>query len=379
MFRKYFVEILCEATDWSVVADPVLSLSNGQESSVLVNVSGADTEMIFTVYWSGYDNAVEFNLKAPNGKTYYPNASASGYTYKGSGRYAFYRIKPAAAQAGQWQMRVKGKNLAAGKQVRLSASAFSRSGTKMSVELDNGIIHTGDKNLIAVRLMHYGRPVKGADVKAYLDSPKTGFGNLIKYNPVDVKKLAVTKNVDKNDMDILQSTTEAVRTKLGDRFNLRMNNVFKLYDDGTHGDRVKDDGIYSVSLMNTRIPGSYTARIKAEFKVGGKTATREWTKTFTTKVAADPRYSVGSAVPASVSKKAKTYSLNITPKDRFGNYMGPGHKLTMKGVDGKEYVFKDNLDGSYTLQQTVKAKSLKTRPQVQIKLDDVDFTRVTLK
>ena len=384
IFRKYFIEVLCEAAEWSVVNDPIFEVSANQQTTLASSVCSEDKQVIFTVYWSDYDNAVEFTVKAPDGHIYAANPSATAYTFEGKPRYAFFKFDlskiPAARRNGTWTMQMKGKagSLPTGKKVRLSASVLAKEGAKMTVGLDNPWVLTGNRNLIQVKLGHRGKMLKNAVVKAYLDRPEKGLGNILRYNPVKLSKVTMAKTLTASDRTPLQLKTETLQKKLGANFMPRTQEIVRLYDDGTHGDLKKGDGIYSATLMNTKVPGLYNLRIVVNAEINGKKTTREWTKTFQSKVDIDPRYSVKDLKVLSLTKRENKYQLTIAPKDRFGNFMGPGHTISVINIDGKRMVLTDNLDSTYTLDLKATAKQLKKGDMIKIIVDNQPFTEMKL-
>ena len=108
---------------------------------------------------------------------------------------------------------------------------------------------------------------------------------------------------------------------------------FKLYDDGAHGDGKANDGVYANSFVETKIPGSYTFRFVASNIPGGggPRTTREWTESFYNEVNINPDYSVvdvkliGRVIDGDLD--GWKYSVNVAPRDKFGNYLGPGHPV----------------------------------------------------
>ncbi|HPQ89215.1 MAG TPA: hypothetical protein PLW26_03805, partial [Candidatus Mcinerneyibacteriales bacterium] len=341
-------------------------------------------QVIFTVYWSDYDNAVDLTMKAPNGQLYTANPSATNYTYEGKARYAFYKFDlsrlPASQRNGTWTMQVKGKTgvFPSDKTVRLSASVLAKNGAQISVDLDRPVIDTGARNLLQVRLAHMGKPLQKATVQAVLDAPKTGWGNIIRYNPVAMKKIEISREAGLAEKSQLQLKTELIQKKLGKKYMPREEIRIPLYDDGTHGDRRKNDGIYSAVIQNTKVPGLYNIRILVTAEINGKKTTREWTKTFRSTVAVDPRYSALDLKTVSVSKRKNIYKLAITPKDRFGNFMGPGHTVEIINVNGKRFELTDNLDSTYSTDLSVTTKELKKGDVIQVLVDDKPFTEMKL-
>ena len=101
-----------------------------------------------------------------------------------------------------------------------------------------------------------------------------------------------------------------------------------MFDDGTHGDVTANDGIYTLRIENatTQFEGSYIFRFRASGKSpSGSDFARSKTMAEYVRVEVDP-----AATPINFRNLQQngtiiTREYYITPKDRFGGYLGPGH------------------------------------------------------
>ena len=374
IFRKYFLEVLGSATDWSVVTDPVLTLSGGQTQTVPVAVTPSDTAAIFTVYWSGTDNAVKLTLQAPDGSVY----DQVSPTYRGSKRYAFYRIDlekaPPARRNGVWSMRIQADAAAlGGRQVRFAASALAKSGTKIRVSSSSSFARTGEGVLLKVRLTQNGRPITGASVTVHYEKPAVGIGNVLRVQKVEPAVLRTTRT----DLTTpLQLKVDYLQKKLGRDFLPRKTGRFTLRDDGTQGDARADDGVYSYVFTDTAIPGSYAFRfVAAGVAAGEARTTREWSCHLQNSVAIAPEFSKIEVKVVQKTSQGVKYSVQVTPRDRFGNYLGPGHTIEVN-LGGRRVSLHDNLDGGYTGEIFLTAAELRAGKKPGIRVDGVMFTQL---
>ncbi len=151
--------------------------------------------------------------------------------------------------------------------------------------------------------------------------------------------------------------------------NKRAEGTIELYDDGTHGDKVAQDGIYSAIAPQLRYDGVHKLVVHAEAFGGSRNCIqRELAVSQYIAVALNRDLMVkqlawqnvsGSPYFDSELKKAlsepppagyERRSAVFTPQDSFGNYWGPGHASEIQfSVKNARPVgaAMDLLDGSY--------------------------------
>lgn len=382
IFRKYFIEILGSATDWSVVTDPLFTLAGGQSDSVPVTVTPGDTAVLFTVYWGGYDNAVKLLLQAPDGQVYDYTSPA----YVGAKRYAIYRIDldkvPDSQRTGRWLMKFTADQAALGANtVRVSASALAKTNARISAGLDKPVILTGDSSHLRVRLTHDGHAISGATITAYYDRPTVGFGNVMHDHAGPIP--TITRG-PRDARSPVQLKVAHLRETLGKQFMPRTAGTLTLYDDGTHGDAKANDGIYTGTFADTKIPGTYVFRfVASDIRVGDVTTSREWAKYLHVIPGSDPHSSDLQTRLAGRSRAGSRYSVRVIPRDRFGNYLGPGHKVTVaisaaRELAPREVELKDNLDGSYSGEAMLARPQLVREAKLNVSIDGRNFMSTNL-
>ncbi|MCU0601198.1 MAG: VWA domain-containing protein [Desulfobacterales bacterium] len=154
-----------------------------------------------------------------------------------------------------------------------------------------------------------------------------------------------------------------------------------LFDDGSHDDgAMEPDGIYNNRLKDlTRVEGTYEFRAVATFGEGC-TATREAFWSVHVEPAIDPQRSGVELVNVSDQPDGRHGTLVVTPRDPYGNPLGPGRgdRFTVSPMAGVKITggVKDRGDGSYGVG-VVWDPSDAEPPGVVVQQPDRDPTLVT--
>lgn len=193
IFRKFFMEMLGSAMDWSVVVDPVYNLSKGQTETVSVEISCVDNEVYFSCCWSKHDDAIRLTVVDAGGSTYDIGSSH----YQGATRYASYRFEltsmPLENRNGTWKMQVTGLSEPT---VRTIVSAMVRTSNKMNVGFNKQVITTRKDCMLRAVLRNNGKPVTGTNVKVAYNIPINWIGNLMHELKVDLSKITLDDSLD---------------------------------------------------------------------------------------------------------------------------------------------------------------------------------------
>jgi len=389
IFRKYFLEILASAVDWSVITDPIGNLANGATAEIPVTVTRDQNGVSFTAYWSGIDNAVNLTLITPSGLEITPAmcSATSNIRYVSASHYAFYQVDfplggtLAAHWQGNWTMRLRGTGtIPSGKTVEYSASALAKGGATFEVSFDKVHQQTGDRIEIQSKLIKDDVRLRGAAISVYTDVPKVCAGNILHQNKVDVNAINKMALSQGDQMNLADAKLAILNEQAGKNLLVRDTGSFRLYDDGQHGDLLANDGIYGNSFDDTKKSGSYTFRFVASgipTIETNQTTTREWTKSLFTSVAIDAASSNLTVTLTGKTMDGNNYFAKVTPKDKYNNYLGPGYdaymvvvkpsgnrrvKLSNPAVDGiysgNIVLTKAELDEGATLQLEVNGKTI---------------------
>jgi len=206
---------------------------------------------------------------------------------------------------------------------------------------------------LETRVEVFGRKVKGIGsnpgdkIVAELLRPGVGVGDLLSDStastnppqPADQSNAALSK---------LQNTLQADPSKL-----VQAQDTISLLDNGNaaNGDAVAGDGIYS-ALYTPQIPGHYNFLfgVEAVSKDVGRFSRQQLRTVYVRPVPDPPNTQVQSSVRSDGNKN--TLVINMTPRTKFNNRMGPGFANYFWFTAPGQTPFKarDNLNGSYTAE-----------------------------
>lgn len=219
---------------------------------------------------------------------------------------------------------------------------------------------TGTDIILRARLREEGQPLTGATVRAEMGKPEAGLGTLASTvslknceahppelpPPVDIEAEAIQDQASISVDDLRPQAARidtgqqvdpgAYRYQWADRYLQRCNLAglprssapgLQLLDDGTHGDAVADDGIYTLQLNDTEFEGSYVFRFAASGTASdGQPFKRikQVSEYVFVDVQADAS-EVGSRV---YSQRGSTIfrEYYVIPRDQFGGYLGPSQE-----------------------------------------------------
>lgn len=215
-------------------------------------------------------------------------------------------------------------------------------------------IWAGDTLRIAARVTDNDEPVTDLDrARVILEQPRTALGTFLSVHPdtgVGPRNDLLSSRAHRKLLSLLEEPE--LRLQLAP-----LTTVVQMYDDGRaeHGDLQARDGTFSAQLTNTRVPGLYrvTWTVAGETERGGpfeRTATsgtilrvkpdRNMTELRAKWLPEDP-------------ESPRTIAVFVVPKDRFGNYVGPGRSGAIRVTappSVRADAPQDFLDGSYEIQ-----------------------------
>jgi hypothetical protein len=211
--------------------------------------------------------------------------------------------------------------------------------------------YTGDSfNPLVMLRNANGSTPRNAKVKLTATGPANSIGNLLSQ-----AKLGPAASLGGDVIPARQATLQTIETNTGSPAVTYSTQTVDLFDDGLHDDgAMEPDGIFgNVFTDMLKTEGTYTFHGVATY---GDicVATREAMWSLHIDVGVDPGKSdisvnVGNPGPGGT----RTGTVTITPKDKFGNKLGPGRGdgITLTGVPGTTVTAPavDNGDGTYTV------------------------------
>lgn len=223
-------------------------------------------------------------------------------------------------------------------------------------EADRADYCTGDVVTLTFELTEAGQPLTDATVYAWVSAPDDGLGNWYVSHPVDEAELNEAEIPAERGGELfsqLQRTaiylTDVLRIDHPGRASARR---IPLVDDGSNGDAAAYDGIYTARYADVTVSGTYAFHVFATGKTsGGNLFDRDAIMQRHVVVGATAegsRFTVSRLLdgPSSIAR----YELVVTPRDAYGNYLGPGYSgivgFTTSAGDLIGSV-QDGLDGTY--------------------------------
>jgi len=258
VLRKQFVEILADAFRQNMAADPILTLQQGVQVTVPVNITNCEARISFVLLWEDPAAQVQFSIKAPDGTTF---GSLSGNNnrlvrYVQRPGYRFFQIALPPGphgtigpkQLGQWQMQIHPVAVPGGS-TRASTNVLVESALQIVARIAGGGI--AEPILLRVGLFQKGQAVKGAHVRARVTAPLTSLAS-ISTPLVRHRALAADTHLIPPGQQILTKTCATVHEL---KFNERE---------------------YILQLPPPRIDGVYRAEVTATGQACGGIFERYW-------------------------------------------------------------------------------------------------------
>ncbi|MCI0747073.1 MAG: hypothetical protein L0Y58_16840 [Verrucomicrobia subdivision 3 bacterium] len=209
--------------------------------------------------------------------------------------------------------------------------------------------YTGDA-LNPLVLLRYPSGVipSGAAVRLELERPLAGAGNIL---TAATFRDSTTANGD--PVDARTSTLIFLERQFGQTLIPTQVEGFALFDDGEHEDgAMEPDGIFGFPLSElTRFEGNYTFRAVASYG-GSCRGTREISWSLHVEIGIDPEMTTITAQPVRPLPNGRhLIRVTFVPRDRYGNYLGPGKTNAFTLASGPGIVLSgpvgDAGDGSY--------------------------------
>jgi hypothetical protein len=231
---------------------------------------------------------------------------------------------------------------------------------------------TGDSIGLQAQMNYDGKPLIGlgnAAIKVHVERPNTGQGTFLHDTQVSDTVL--------NNEPTPGDTTTPYERKL--RFLAKdlttavalhpLPTDFSMKDNGAaqNADQKADDGVYSASIGDTSRPGLYRFTVTMDWDLP---ATGKIHRVEVLEREVKVNVTTGdSLVTVTQGATPETWIFHVTPKDRFGNFTGPGfgNRLSIKGGSISGPPADLHQTGSYDI--TVTGVPQSSLPNVVISLD----------
>lgn len=245
---------------------------------------------------------------------------------------------------GEWRVEVQARGAEQDFHLMVLADDL---GVGARVVAESGSYAPGDPIRIEARITEVGQPITGldpADLRVAVASPATTLGEILAESdagtspatPGDAAMDAANaklQNLLEDDPGALEETTAGL----------------SLRDDGTGGDRVAGDGVYSAEIVIEEYGNvDLVVTLRGSSERGGdflrqknqtvhlRTVPDGGRTEVTTQLAGDP--------------PARSLQVTAVPRTRFGHLVGPGwaNRFVAETATGERVKLRDELDGRYT-------------------------------
>lgn len=407
------------------VVDPTGTIRAGISKSHDVCIDESAQGVSFVIDWDRHiPGGINFTLKTPKGQTITP--SSSGVSFSSGDTYAMYIIRGSRIRggqgAGEWTLQLTGGNaLPVTEDTIYSYSVLVQSKIEMAPKFYGKLLYTAQSQLLEVQLSGIETAaLKQGKASINYDIPSESWGTYISTGKIDPSWIvgpgipehtpeSMTKSKEKKRMRVpdtimgepatlVQKKAYALEHLADNPFhNKRSQGTIQLYDDGTNGDKVAGDGIYSNYSPKLAYDGIYNISVLFEAVEAARSCVHReelvstyvsvkltpelvLSKTTWKDVEVTPYFDMGHAKilaekpPSGFERK----SVVFTPQDEFDNYWGPGKadqiKFNVKNAEPLGTIV-DNLDGSYI--QVVQYKK-GANPSVTVTARDVTSPEIQM-
>jgi len=325
--RKFFVLCFGNIFESGISMDPVHELPGDatEAKPIQLNVCG-ETQLTVVLGWERPTSRLLLTLITPGGTAL--TAATPNLVVSSGDTWTYLRLPlPFGGERdGVWQIKVSrssgGPEFAEALPAeRFFVTSVIDGGPYLRPFSSRRRYYTGDTINPLVELRHPSGEHVHAKVTLEVEAPGDGTGNILTRSG-----LRQSREVDGDVLDARSSTLTALEDERGGPIVARTTRSFELFDDGEHQDgAMEPDGIFGNPLADlTATEGNLTFRARAEFG-DGCTASRETFWSAQVDVGIDPsRTTVSTTVLGTASDGRRQVRVTVTPRDTFGNHLGPG-------------------------------------------------------
>lgn len=355
--------ILADALHLDTAADPTGTINAGEKEIFEVKINEHDRRVSFFLSWTTpQQGRLGLTVKASDNQVV--PIYGTGIRYHEGNTYKILTVDksflqlPGKVEPIPWKIEIDTSGLDNGEHENYQYSVILDSGLKMKTALDKASYKTGDTITLTAKITEAGQPVAGlTTVKVKMTQPTDGIGNWFVVNNVSTEEL---KQIPEKRGDENLSPLQRKAIFLTDISKVAFPAstepiTIRLYDDGSHSDVSANDGIYTNQFTNTLKEGTYSFYFNSTGPTSGGNAfdRDDVIQKYVTVGVKSDKIEIDVKFDKIVEKEKRAYyNITVTPRDAFGNYLGPGHPgaILLKSSKG-EFIddIKDNLDGTYTV------------------------------
>jgi opacity protein-like surface antigen len=322
--------------DLAPLVDPVDKIDIDDTKQHKVYIDNANSAVTFFLAWQHFQvDLLNFELLTPLCEIINPDIALShpDIEYISGVGYKIYHIREDYLKdpntLGEWNLVItyENDNLEGNSNEIYSYSVLAKSALPITAAFDQATYFTGDTIGLEVRLTENGAPVLDARVSADVKVPQNTVNNWLSTNLLSQSQVdSFPRAINGENLTRGYQKRTAIINLLGERFQLRKSTQRLLfYDDGSHGDKVTNDGLYTNLFTETKVPGSYSFNID----VLGSTLTGSiFTRNTIVEQFVDVNFSPDADnslivfTPIDTVEGLVRSNVTIILKDKFGNFLG---------------------------------------------------------
>ncbi|SFF02796.1 Trypsin-like peptidase domain-containing protein [Chitinophaga sp. CF118] len=355
--KKFFAMAFGNIFESGTLADPnyFLPASAAQAKPVAFSVCGEETITI-VVGWDKSESQLYIELISPGGVSISPGTA--GIESSTGNTWTFMRVSlpHTGERDGTWQVivhRVFGGGEFPPPQVDLNyfINIIAKGGPMLRFIGERKKYYTGDSfNPIMVLRYDNGTFPENVSIKVTATRPADSIGNVL-----SKARLRNPSALDADTIPARQATMIALEAESGNPIVKYTDDTFDLLDDPANtGGVFESHGILGRDLKDLlRTEGNYTFHALAKYG-DGCIATRELMWSIHVDCGIDAsNTTIQTTVIATLPDGKQEVKITVTPKDKYGNNLGPGrtNDLPVTGTPGSSVtgVIEDNGDGTYSV------------------------------
>ncbi|MFT3823304.1 MAG: vWA domain-containing protein [Chitinophagaceae bacterium] len=338
--RKFFSLSFGNIFETGALLDPEYLLPANQHEATPIPFSVCEEATITIVLgWDKMTTPLTFRIKTPSGKTISLTEDQLETARGRKWRFARLELPHDGDQSGTWQVLVaretiRGEFATAPPAVRFFVNVTVKDGPTMHLINRKTQYYTGATiNPLVSVVKKDGFAPENAKIKLVVKKPANSTGNIL--SKTGLKTVTETAG---DTLTPLYATLQALELEQKKPVIDYTEETFDLFDDGAHEDGgMEPDGIFGLPIKDLlNHAGNYTFHALASYG-DGCIGTRELTWTVHVETGIDSsQTTITSTLIKTLADGRQQYIVVFTPKDKYGNLVGPGRidSLTVGGAQG---------------------------------------------